>query len=318
MNSIYNVPRMEEITFKFMLWINFLNKDYGCIVRETMHRDWIEQYEQMMFYQDTKGIEIAERLKYENMSTMFYKYRDDSENSIKAFKDDVLYFSAPSKFNDPYESANKELDYKVLVKKYLYDKYGIDFSGTGFDNLYDRNFDLIKRIALEGKEEPIFDLFSVSEEVYRSCCFSEIYGSILMWSHYSNMHQGFCLGYDFKSRPDNLLTQLLFPVIYDDTILDVMKPLMGNNIRGIALDALTRKASIWQYEKEWRCIKTASDSCKSEQVSMFMPSVIYLGSKIKDDVKERLINISKEKGIFVYQTYLSNKDFSIKANIVNY
>jgi hypothetical protein len=39
--------------------------------------------------------------------------------------------------------------------------------------------------------------------------------SILMWSHYSNAHQGFCIEYDFGSLPaDDPRRRMCFPVLY--------------------------------------------------------------------------------------------------------
>ncbi|WP_349393654.1 DUF2971 domain-containing protein, partial [Clostridium perfringens] len=50
------------------------------------------------------------------------------------------------------------------------------------------------------------------------CSFSECKDNILMWSHYSNCHKGFCIEYDFskliKSRA------LVLPVIYSKNVPD--------------------------------------------------------------------------------------------------
>jgi hypothetical protein len=286
-----------------------------------MHRSWIKQYEQEMFYKGDEGVVAAVDIKYKNMSPLLYKYRPDNENSINAFKNDILFFSAPSMFNDPYESLIKKPNNKELVKKHLIEKHGLDISGLGLEKFFDDTFDLAKEIALKGKEEPQINLLEISEEIYRVCSFSETNDSVLMWSHYANMHKGFCLGYDFRSRHSHILTELLLPVIYDDSLLDITKPLLEDNTQGITMHALTRKATAWSYEREWRCIvsnniENIPNGEKSIPIKTFPPSVVYFGSKASENLKEKLISIAKDKGMPVYQTNLSSEEFKIESQLI--
>jgi len=78
------------------------------------------------------------------------------------------------------------------------------------------------------------------------CCFSEIYDNILMWSHYSEKHKGFCLIFNLEN--DINYWEKLFPVEYHQEypILD--------NIEELSDKALLRKSSAWSYEAEWRIL----------------------------------------------------------------
>ena len=65
---------------------------------------------------------------------------------------------------------------------------------------------------------------------------------------------------------------------------------------------LTKNKS-WEYEQEWRLFKLAAPSeCTSHKLlSNMKPSAVYLGARIKEHNKRRLLKICKEKGIPCYQ-----------------
>jgi hypothetical protein len=83
---------------------------------------------------------------------------------------------------------------------------------------------------------------------YRVCSFSSIWNSLLLWSHYTDSHQGICLVFDANHGEFGLAFQVQYsddyPTIsYFDRDTDKLFRLM----------ALT-KASVWNYENEFRII----------------------------------------------------------------
>ena len=56
------------------------------------------------------------------------------------------------------------------------------------------------------------DCMSTIKDAVRVVCLSEVYDSMLMWSHYAQNHTGFCIEYDFKES--DMLYKHLYPVIY--------------------------------------------------------------------------------------------------------
>jgi hypothetical protein len=78
-------------------------------------------------------------------------------------------------------------------------------------------------------------------------CFSEKVDSVLMWSHYSDHHRGYCLEFDTGFYPFSKAEQ----VHYSETLPSSLQ-LDGD---AILLDPLvTTKSKGWSYEKEWRLI----------------------------------------------------------------
>lgn len=60
---------------------------------------------------------------------------------------------------------------------------------------------------------------------FRVSCFAQSPYSMLMWSHYANNHQGFCIEYetpDYSKENENIYLNL-FPVIYTNTRTSLTK-----------------------------------------------------------------------------------------------
>ena len=123
------------------------------------------------------------------------------------------------------------------------------------------------------------------------CCFSKENNSTLMWAHYADSNKGFCIEYDFNKLPipkGNLLRKSIFPVAYTSTPIDVRDLLAetGSQIYQYPLDAAIlctalNKASMWQYEQEWRVVWVLASALEKDQRltinSLIVPSKLYFG-----------------------------------------
>ena len=152
-------------------------------------------------------------------------------------------------------------------------------------------------------------------------CFCESVQSIAMWSHYAFNHHGFALEYNFRpTLTKNLKYCGLFPVIYDDirydasllmTILFIKS--LGCNISNpdslSHIKCCLHKATIWDYEKEWRLLDYSPRYDYFEEKSTvihYKPSAIYYGVKMPIYIKERLHKIAQEKGINEYEMFIDD------------
>jgi hypothetical protein len=89
-------------------------------------------------------------------------------------------------------------------------------------------------------------------EKYGALCFSRIWNSILMWSHYGDRHKGLCLGFD-------VLEDLVRPVEYVREVLAVGNLMFEElndewNAEGVRIvdRLLGGKYDGWSYEQEVR------------------------------------------------------------------
>ncbi len=165
----------------------------------------------------------------------YYRFRPLSELSIKELMYDEIYFSSTEESNDPYEgkiffkfekSEEKwrrlldvawkqceKLDvekYKDILSKYLFEK-----SPLTFDEVQNLTFD---ECALQLKNMVELRLFATLITLFKNyvsiyqpdkkyfVSFARSCDNYLMWSHYANKHNGYCLifrtidGYIFQDK----------------------------------------------------------------------------------------------------------------------
>ena len=275
-----------------------------------------------------------------------YKYRSCQKSHITAFEEDKLWLSTADKFNDPFdtlvkfdrEAASKMLDLvrkpevQAAILQSIADGCALPPSlekCLGDEKIEEIRAEARSRIDMtfQGQTDGISNVLMLSiaimvlPNVIRNqstiVCLSENIESILMWSHYSNNHQGFALGYDMQPMMcHNPLGLGLFPVIYDSKRYDATEYIAYwlGNIMGIKVNnqdilapfkLLLYKAQEWAYEEEWRLLnlKNNSFTTRSESVEL-PPSSIYYGCMISKENFEELHKIAIAKGLEEYKMVL--------------
>lgn len=293
---------------------------------------WLNEYSTLMFGSDNdmeKTIKAIE-LKRKYMPEVLYKYRSINQMNLNAFENNEIYLCSVSELNDLQE-CTLTIDYEQ-VRQHVYshftkplkDKLGIDFILTPEDCqsrevLHKKILSSIELIPEKHLEYwmGVFSFFdklfefkigefskevaSIGNEIYRVCSFSAINNEPLLWAHYADSNRGFCLGYNFRIL-NNDLTELMLPVRYSETMLDVSKLIFTKNDKNIILDAITRKSIAWEYEKEWRLVMLADhEDRKGQLLKVPYPQYLYLGTKVGDYNRGRLIEIAETKNMEVYE-----------------
>lgn len=276
---------------------------------------------------------------------LLFRYRSATPNNLNAFADDTLYFSTPVYFNDPFDP--------FIFANYIEILSMVDHAQeTGMELFLEKNKNKMSKEwygvfsaiwntpRLKDKlKEDIFQSVGVSSEKIskvllkntRIICLSEKFDSVLMWSHYTDSHKGFCIAYkksviteaEVYAADNNQIKKkpLLLPVSYVDKQVDLteevseyvraykMPNLMGEypprtNLSQEKLRAvLTQKSLDWEYEKEWRVIpRHISLEHESNLHHMIAkPEALIIGMRCSEENKETLIGISKKKKLPVYQ-----------------
>lgn len=237
----------------------------------------------------------------------YYKYLSidkPNHNSLCAIKDNVLKFTHPCNFNDPYDSM-------ILIS--LNNKPHLDQ-----DNFIDR-----------------------FRKKYAICCFSADPLNILMWSHYANYHGGFVMEFKIeKSVIDNteniLPTDYPFPIFYENTFPRINFPSSQKEIAKLIKThekmsefmkkSLLMKAECWKYEEELRLIvdthskhnfKTLGDGSVLKPYKPNSLSRVILGANISTDNKDLIIdavsafNIKNNQDVNVVEAKLIGDEFRI-------
>ena len=136
----------------------------------------------------------------------------------------------------------------------------------------------------------------------------------LMWSHYADSHQGFCIEYDFSTVPDDLLP---LPVIYTETrpkmpwkaALSMSSESMHEANRAFMMALLT-KDEAWAYEHEWRMIIS---SMMDPRLKMPPISCVYLGTQCSEENKETVIKLAEHKGFQVRQMVVDRGEYALHS-----
>lgn len=145
---------------------------------------------------------------------------------------------------------------------------------------------------------------------FRVACFTESPYFMLMWAHYANNHQGFCIEYEVPSYTDPYIQIFhnLMPVIYSSERISVIEQCVRSlQPPGLTADilwdiykyGLLMKSIDWKYQNEWRLISCdnllSSDSdynCKFFQIKK-----VYLGNRMNSHDRLKIIEICKHKQI---------------------
>ena len=269
---------------------------------------------------------LQEREKY--IPKELYHYRSISKDEnikcnkhVDALKNEKIYLSNPYNFNDPYDSAFSidiekfKEDIKKISKQKLKEQIidnkireaGIDPNCVNNKEIMykDINIDMgIMDGFLDENQQFFYDYYVKNRIKFKVSCLSEIHDSILMWSHYANQHQGFCIGYDTSEIEENIKKQL-FPVFYHETFF----PLINVEKTDKKLNLLI-KYKDWRYEREWRLIS-------DEKFLPLKPSKIYLGVKFNDEYLDYFKDIAREKNWKLYKMEMNYSEYALKSKEIN-
>lgn len=263
------------------------------------------------------------------MPKYLYKFRDVKEMHINSLREEKLYLSKPTAFNDPTESI-AYVDPDEMVK------YVFQFPNDApvFKESEDEDYNyILKRTDLLNTG---LSYIQLNRERVKILCLSETIDSPLMWSHYASEHKGFAIRYSTEiidipeckncdkckrcicRRPG----KPIFPVIYKDSrynasVMAISRALYIDNNNGIddqrypfPLLTVLQKSKTWSYEKEWRVICDNTDSTYFS----FKPDAIFLGVRVEPQFALQLADIAKEKGISLYKMEIDyfDKEFKLK------
>lgn len=216
-----------------------------------------------------------------------YRYRRFGEYWEKEIKKGEIYLPEAIKLNDPMDCLIS-LDLKKIKQNsnfFTQLKYRCKVTHENF-----------LQIA-ESDEEKLDDAFEQLRDDVKIACFSEDYNSNLMWSHYADMHQGFCIEYDTNNFKD-MIKSKLFPVLYSEKKLDITKDL--NECKNSAiLKGFVYKNIEWSYEKEWRIVAFKND--RNAIYDKKSIKSIYLGAKCPEDKRIEILEWGRNNGKRIVQ-----------------
>ena len=245
---------------------------------------------------------------------LIYKYRSwNSTFNRDAFIHNQIFFSSPKELNDPFD-FRIFVDYKKLDTVSKIELYIDSLISNGLTTLLINNINPLERKKLLiqlflNDRDRMQDMFDEHNNIWTEnrfgvASFSKRWDSILMWSHYSENHTGFCIGYNKDKLEESKIYGSAGMIHYNNDYPS-LNPLQTGNIQDIISQSHT-KASDWSYEEEYRLTKLwdkSNPSVKDRITTLpkdFIEEVI-LGFSISKNHQARIISIAKQKDIKVYK-----------------
>ncbi len=203
---------------------------------------------------------------------ILYKYLPPAR--IDVIRNCKIRFTQYGDFNDPFElnpNINKiaeESEIKELVKKNFVKLIEEEYSNNpiinafiskeAFIQLAFAREDMVKNAVVDIEPSIVALLPGMLQMTANSLLgalsLSEYYDHELMWSHYSEEHKGYAIGFDTthmffnqKKSPDDELRHLR-KIDYRDT------PPVINLMHANSTELFFVKSTRWNYESEWRMI----------------------------------------------------------------
>lgn len=221
-----------------------------------------------------------------------YKYRAVDSNSLAILKTKKIWYAQPGSFNDPYD-CNISLCEKDFHQGWL--------TILAMKATHESNIKVLHSIITEPMALELWSKSQSSYKFLKDIMFKQLQSIgilslstrndlMLLWSHYSDNHKGFCI--ELSMEAGSVLRNEAVPVIYSNefpeiTIDTIMKdPNSANSL-------WKSKSKEWEYEDEWRHMAMQGNMLHSLPGRI---SGIVFGCKMeglhKIAVRDALIDIS--------------------------
>jgi Protein of unknown function (DUF2971) len=257
-------------------------------------------------------IERAFNSKHPHIPSSLYKYRSFSNEHKDAIEKGVLWRSSPNSFNDPYDSVVYFDPNRFFMENQAaedFDRLLRDASADDRDAILQeidswlttQNAELVRSISERNRAG--FSVLALGENAT----------SVLMWSHYSDDHKGFCIEYDLSALPgDDLRRRFCYPVFYRRKLTDGTRYLERMNPRAVNDSFYTYmcllKSDEWAYEREWRIVYPGGPS----RMQMPKPKCVILGVHVQPTDEAWMRTFCKNHRIRLRHIFQRHNEFRLE------
>lgn len=245
---------------------------------------------------------------------LYYKYLPPERLSY--LDDELLRYTQPIALNDPFECLPKkpsEKEFRDAIKEVseLLNK-------TGFPLNENAEILELEKIYNEAYQNVNNDIGILS--------LTKNWNNALMWSHYTNSHKGFCVGFDPKDEyfqnflsSDRKKSKMLMEVVYSDKRVEIP---MEFGKKKLEFEPFITKSTDWKYEEEVRVISTLNMSdkkIKSNPVEIHLFKVphksikeIVAGANMDKENEDLIKDFCTKNKIEFYKSKISDEQFNME------
>lgn len=284
---------------------------------ETSNEDWKKDLRVQIISAMNVTVENASQL-YEQIGRYYmcytprflYKYYRADQRTLDAIRNNKMWYSAPSSFNDVFD-CDITIDENILFDGIIKSNPDTRNIRKGSTVWHDLRQSCIREI---GKLKSVFDQMKDTTGI---SCLSEEDDSLLMWAHYAGNHCGMCVEYELLEI-NQALGFTPVPVVYSDEKINLHIDDMERTER-IIVESVTTKSPEWSYEKEWRIIRDEA-ACgerwnaekKGALLDMISPSAIILGCMASPEFSEEVQTYCEQNRIKLYKMQKSKIKYCLE------
>lgn len=268
--------------------------------------NWRKTYGKLLYDKSVANKEVQEFVK-KYLPPKLYRFRRFNNYWKESVFNGEVYFPCASELNDPFDC----LTY-VDMDKYL--EHIKNEAKIRFKS-YKKDVDIDAYFNYNGIKDVQQDIERLRDKI-RVACFSENVESPLMWAHYADLHQGFCIEYE-SDLIEFPFSQMILPVFYDSNRYDATNTVIAGD-ENTLLNPYFVKSKDWSYENEWRIIITEEIFSKLGHIADFSDKItgIYLGLEIeKKHSKEmqEIVSWAKTNETKVYKMKVHPQKYEMYA-----
>jgi hypothetical protein len=250
------------------------------------------------------------------LPSRLYKYQPYNVQTLDNLKEQILWFSKPVQFNDPFDCRVVPSEIGPLGEK--------DWQGL-FEQVRaaaaearqrlpashpDETFRKIVKAGIRKSFDENIDCF----QQHGVACFSAQVDNILLWSHYADGHRGFCLEFDTTYAPFRSAR----PVQY----ADAFPPLNAREVVEVfskrnpepQMKFFFTKSRCWEYEQEWRILQPRGGTAVPFDSAAL--TGIYLGCEMPEVHQEVIVRLLAGFPAHVYEMKSAATKFKVEAELM--
>lgn len=260
-------------------------------------------------------------MKLLKLPTYLYKYINwENEFHRNILCKNEIFFSSITKFNDPFDSSvplrydlgTDEQIFNLFCEAIQRDNPGIQKKSVEY-----RAHNHMQSMKRNQSFDNIISFRELIKSMYGIFCTSQIFDSILMWSHYSNSHKGLCLRINCEKFKSFIETECINDgnvIVWDKVEYSEKYPILNpfeiKNDYDYNIKPLIIKSSAWEYEEEVRFILFDFVN-KIFVLPEGVIDAVYLGWKIPAEWMDEVISICSLKKIKVFKMIPKEFSFSL-------
>lgn len=226
-----------------------------------------------------------------------YKYRSldgkDFDYTRQILVENVLWFSRPSDFNDPFDCrpAVSTAATAAENKEWIDDLFKKKAPPMPRSERRLLKKSAKRQLAQSGRSGDVAWFDTVVGKIVNQAgvlSLSARCDHVLMWSHYTSAHRGVCIR--FKAKRTTPFFGRAQQVSYSDArpVLNLVRDVEGDGSE-LARKTLLTKADFWSYEQEWRIIEHDLGPGLHRFDPAELLDGVILGANIRPDHKSKIL-----------------------------